>query len=57
VWSIDPRTGAVAMARRLPEPLSDTAALPIAGTIVVAGGLSPTSTVAGVGALVPRPPP
>ena len=53
VWSIDPRTGAVAVAGRLPEPLSDTASLPIHGSIVVAGGLAPNSTVAGVGELVP----
>jgi N-acetylneuraminic acid mutarotase len=57
VWSIDPRTGAVAVAGRLPEPLSDTASLPLAGTIVVAGGLAPTTTVAGVGQLVPAPAP
>jgi Kelch motif len=53
VWSIDPRTGAVAAAGRLPEPLSDTASLPIHGSILVAGGLAPNSTVAGVGELVP----
>jgi hypothetical protein len=57
VWSIDPRTGAVAVAGRLPEPLSDTASVPLAGTIVVAGGLAPTTTVAGVGQLVPAPAP
>ncbi|HUJ35834.1 MAG TPA: hypothetical protein VLW51_11525 [Solirubrobacteraceae bacterium] len=57
VLSIDPRTGAVARAGRLPEPLSDTASLSIGGGIVVAGGLSPTSTVAGVGELVPEPSP
>ncbi len=51
--SIDPRTGAVRRAGRLPEPLSDTASLSIGGAIVVAGGLSPTSTVAGVGELIP----
>jgi Kelch motif len=54
VWSIDPRTGAVAVAGRLPEPLSDTAAVSIDGSIVVAGGLTPTTTVADVGELVPR---
>jgi len=53
VWSIDPRTGAVAVAGRLPEPRSDTASIPINGTIVVAGGLAPATTVAGVGQLVP----
>ena len=53
VWSIDPRTGAVEVAGHLPEPLSDTASVPIGGTIVVAGGLAPTTTVAGVGQLVP----
>ena len=54
VFSIDPRTGAVQRAGRLPEPLSDTASLSIDGGIVVAGGLAPASTVAGVGELVPR---
>ncbi len=53
VWSIDPRTGAVAVAGRLPEPLSDTASIPVNGSVIVAGGLAPTTTVAGVGELVP----
>jgi N-acetylneuraminic acid mutarotase len=53
VWSIDPRTGAVRRAGRLPEPLSDTGVLSIDGAIVVVGGLSPASTVARVGELVP----
>jgi len=53
VLSIDPRTGAVRRAGRLPQPLSDTAALSIGGGILVAGGLAPTTTVAGVGELVP----
>ncbi len=53
VWSIDPRTGAVAVAGRLPEPLSDTASIRINGSVVVAGGLAPTATAAGVGELVP----
>jgi N-acetylneuraminic acid mutarotase len=57
VWSIDPRTGVVAVAGHLPAPLSDTASVEISGTIVVAGGLAPTTTVAGVGQLVPTPAP
>jgi hypothetical protein len=54
VWSIDPRTGAIQSAGKLPQPLSDTASLSINGAIVVAGGLAPTTTVADVGELVPR---
>ena len=43
VWSIDPRTGAVAVAGRLPEPLSDTASIADQRSVIVAGGLAPTS--------------
>ena len=53
VWSINPRTGAVRRAGRLPEPLSDTGVVSIGGALIVAGGLSSTSTQAGVGELVP----
>jgi Kelch motif len=53
VWSIDPRTGAVRPAGRLPEPLSDADVLTVGNGIVVAGGLTSSGTVAGVGELVP----
>jgi hypothetical protein len=43
----------VAVAGRLPEPLSDTASVRLNGSVLVAGGLAPTTTVAGVGELVP----
>jgi hypothetical protein len=53
ILSIDPRTGAVRPAGRLPRPLSDAGVVTVSGRIVVAGGLSPTGTVATVGELVP----
>jgi hypothetical protein len=56
VWSIDPATGAVRSAGRLPAPLSDTGVVGLPGAIVVVGGLSPAGTVPDtVGELVPAP--
>ena len=53
VYAIDPSTGKVQAAGHLPQPTSDAAALTIGDVIVVAGGQSPTSTLTGVGELVP----
>lgn len=55
VWAINPVTGRVTRAGRLPQPTSDAAVAAISGGIVVAGGQSPTETLAGVGELVPAP--
>ena len=51
VLSIDPRSGTVRPAGRLPEPLSDPAVVRIGHGLLVAGGLTPTATVAQVGRL------
>lgn len=53
VWAIDPQTGQVTPAGRLPGPTSDAAVTTVGRAIVVAGGQSPTATLAAVGELVP----
>ncbi len=52
VWGIDALTGRVRAAGRLPVPTSDAAVIASDGVILVAGGQSPTDTLAGVGELV-----
>jgi N-acetylneuraminic acid mutarotase len=53
VWAISPVTGHVTSAGRLPTPTSDAAVTTVGGAIVVAGGMSPTTTLGSVGELVP----
>jgi N-acetylneuraminic acid mutarotase len=53
VWAIDPATGHVTPAGRLPTPTSDAAVTIVGDAIVVAGGMSPTTTLDSVGELVP----
>lgn len=55
VWSIDPNTGAVKVAGSLPNGLSDAGVLTVGQAIIVAGGSTGTTTLAGVGELVPGP--
>jgi Galactose oxidase, central domain len=51
IYRFDPASGQVREIGRLPQPITHASA-----TALVAGGLTPTSTVAGVGELVPRRP-
>ena len=53
VWAIDPVTGRVRAAGYLPQPTSDAAVVAVGDGIVVAGGQSPSTTLDGVGRLVP----
>jgi hypothetical protein len=53
IWAINPVTGQVTSAGRLPTPTSDAAVAAIGNGIVVAGGTSPTTVLDGVGELVP----
>ena len=54
VWAIDPLTGRIRVAGRLPMALSDSGVLTVGGAIVVAGGLDAGGgTVSTVGQLVP----
>lgn len=53
IWAINPATGRITGAGRLPTPTSDAAAMTVGGGIVIAGGQSPTTTLASVGELVP----
>lgn len=55
IWAINPTTGAVTPAGRLPVATSDAGVTTTGGTIVFAGGQTPSSTLAGVGELVPSP--
>jgi Kelch motif len=56
VMSINPLTGAVRRAGQLPKPLSDAGVMSVGEALVVAGGLSPATTEAEVGELVPSSP-
>jgi hypothetical protein len=53
VYAVNPVTGRVRPAGRLPTPTSDAAVMTIGRAIVVAGGQSPTGTLAQVGELTP----
>ncbi len=53
VLAINPLTGRIRAAGALPQPTSDAAAVPVGDAIVIAGGQSPTTTLNGVGELVP----
>jgi hypothetical protein len=53
VWAIDPLTGRVRSAGRLPQPTSDAGVVSLGDAIVVAGGRTAAGTQSGVGELVP----
>ena len=54
VWAINPRSGAVSVAGRLPRALSDAGVVTVGAAIVVAGGLDAAGgTVSTVGRLAP----
>jgi N-acetylneuraminic acid mutarotase len=53
IWAINPVTGRVTPAGRLPMPTSDAAVAAVGNAIIVAGGMSPTTTLGDVGELVP----
>jgi len=53
IWAINPATGRVTAAGRLPTATSDAAVATVGNGIIVAGGLSPTTVLDGVGELVP----
>ena len=55
ILSIDPRSGRVRSAGRLPTALSDTGAAPVAGGILLAGGRDAAGAArSDVARLVPR---
>jgi hypothetical protein len=53
IWAIDPGTGRLTAAGRLPRPVSDAALVTLGRRIVIAGGQTPSGVTAAVGELVP----
>jgi hypothetical protein len=53
VLAVNPLTGAVRAAGRLPRPTSDAGVVAVRNAIVVAGGRTASGTAASVGELVP----
>jgi hypothetical protein len=54
IFAVDPSTGYVAIAGRLPTPLSDATVATTADDVIVAGGKSPSGAERSVFRLLPR---